>query len=806
MWSDLRYALRSLRTSPGFTAVVVLTLALGIGATTAMFSILNGILLKPLPYPFAERLVRVFPTTPDDPDPPFKVVSYPNFLDLATATRSFETVGLYTYGSLTLTGRGDPTQLRVARATPGLLDLLGARPAAGRLFGPEEEGPGAPPVVVLGWELWQGRFGGDASAIGRTAILDGNAYTIVGVARPGFRLPSDLAAGELTDAIVPVAPYAAPFGRGIHRFAMYARLHHGATGAAAREELAAIGRRLAEQHPETNADQGFGLVDARDLMVRDSRRLLVLLAAAVGFVLLIACANVANLLLARGTGRSHEIAVRAALGASRGRLLTWLAAESAVLACVGGALGWWLADWGTGVLRIVAATRVPRLQAVELDGAVLAFAAALCLAAVLLSGLLPAWFMVRSAPVRPITGASGRVTAAGSTARVRSGLAAAQVALAVPLLAGASLLLNSFWRLSRVEPGLEADRAVVATLSLPASRYRTETEVAAFYRELMGTLRAISGVEAAGATTSLPLSGAFSCDTFATEDRPGDEQPCAEYRVSTPGYGEALGIALLRGRRFTDADRAGAPPVALVSQALANRLWPGGDPIGRRIKYGGPTSRGPWHTVVGVVGDVRHKGLGEPIEGEFHVPHAQVPWPRSLTVVIRSVSDPTAIIPALRRAVGTLDPELPVTGARSMRAVIGASVAAPRFRTTLFGAFAAFALGLAVLGVFALMAHVVSERTRELGIRMALGADRLAVRTLVLGQAGRLVCAGLLVGLPVSLITGRLMSGFLFGVRPTDPASMMVVVVVLVVAALVGSYVPARRAMRVDPMVALRQE
>jgi len=800
LWLETRVALRAIGKRPGFSATVILTFALGIGANSAMFSVLNGVLLRPLPYPDASRVVRVYSHAVDDPETDFKVASYPEFLDVAAAAASLETVGLYNYTTLTLTGFGEPTSLAAARASAGLFDVLGARTVAGRTFLDADDRPGAPAVVLLSHHLWVSRFGRDASILGRSITLNRIAYEVIGILDPAFRMPSDLVTGDRTDVWVPVAAYAAPLGRGIRRFAVYGRLADGATLERGRAELGALGERLAATYPETSRDVRLGLAPAKGLAVAGARSLVPLLLGAVTLVLLIGCANVANMLLARATTRDRETAIRAALGAGRRRLAFGAFVESAVLASLGGATGLLVAQWTLDALRVAAAGRIPRLAEVGIDGTVLAFTAGLILVTAALASVGP---VLHGA----VVGDAGRWHTSGlATRRARNALVVFEIAVGFPLLAAAGLLLNSLWRLQRVDPGLETARAVTLTLSLPREVYADDRDGVRFYHDLLARLRMLPGVEDAGATTALPLGGGSSCDTYAIADRPDVTQPCVEFRVSTPGYARALGVPLLEGRWLTDQDTERAPPVAVVSEAMAVRLWPNESAVGKRIKYGGVESTGPWHTVVGVIGDVRQLGLDAPPAPEFHLPHAQVSWPREMTVVVRSTGGPEALAAAIRRSVSEIDPDLPVPALRSMDEVVTASVADPRFRSLVIASFAGMALVLAAVGIYAVTAYSVGERTRELGIRMALGARANGLRALVVLGALRLVSVGVLIGLVASLWTGRLVGRFLFGVGQVDPPTLAIIALVVLICGVLGSYVPARRATRIDPLEVLRHE
>ncbi|HEX7049883.1 MAG TPA: ABC transporter permease [Longimicrobiales bacterium] len=809
---DIRYALRTLRRAPGFTAVAVLTLALGIGANTAIFSVVNGVLLHPLPYPEPDRLVGVYQLWQGDR----AVMTPANFRDVrqqatgadGTSSPVLEEMAPYYRSDFTLTGSGDPVRLQGVEVGAGFFDVLGVAPVLGRTFRPDENEPGRTRVAILSHRLWQQRFGAEPEIIGRVIRLDGNPYEVVGVMPEGFSFPAE------RDVWTPIeydAEFMSENSRGAWYLSVVGRLAPGVSEEQAASRVAAIGRRLEKAYPQVNTNVGMTVLSLHDAMVGDVRTALWVLLGAVGFVLLIACANVANLLLARAASREGELAVRAALGAGRGRLIRQLLTESLILGALGGAAGLLLAVWGTGFLVALQPRNVPRLDEVTVDGTVIAFTAAIALLTGLLFGLVPALQTARTELAATLReGGRGALAAKGS-ARVRNALVVAEMALAVILLAGAGLLINSFARLQRVDPGFRAEGALAFRLSLPGVAYNEESARAAFYDRLIERLEALPGVRSAGAIMALPLSGFSFTFTFNVEGRepaqPGSDQSL-QTRVVTPGYFRTMGIPLLRGRAFTAQDRADAPQVVLISESAVRRYFPDEDPIGRRITLGwgrGPGRPNVGGVIVGVVGDVKQFELAEEQSAVVYVPHAQVPV-GGMTLVVRTAVPPLTLAGAVRREVGALDADLPIAELRTLEQLVARSISQPRFYMLLLAVFAGVALALAAIGTFGVMTYAVAQRTREIGIRMALGADPGSVRRLVVGRALALAATGLGVGLLGALALTRLLGSLLYGVTATDPLTYGAVALTLIGVAFLAGYLPARGATRVDPTVALRAE
>jgi predicted permease len=801
LWQDLRYGVRALRKQSGFTAVVVLTLAIGIGANSTIFSFANGVLLRPLPYAQPERLVLLDETAPKRGVQSLGV-SFPNFLDWRAQNQVFEDIAAYSSGSYTLVDGGEPEQVRGARVSGGLFEILDVSPALGRTISREEDRPGSETVVILGHGLWQGRFGADAGIVGRTISLNNRPHTVVGVMPPGFRFP------EVADLWVPLALDTQRWTRTDHGLGAIARLKPGVTLEQAGAEMVAIARRIEEQNPVTNEGLSVSVSDMRAGLVSDYRQALLILLGVVGFVLLIACVNVANLLLARASARQQEVSIRVALGASRWRIFRQLMTESLVLSTAGGALGLVLAVWGLKLLLTAVPVELPFWMRFDLDGRVLGFTVAVTLLTGIVFGAAPA-LQASKIDLNKTLKEGGRSAAGGAgLRRLRSLLVVGEVALALILLVGAGLMMRSFLRLQRVDVGLDPTNVLTATVPLPQAKYREPERQSAFFQQLVERVGHLPGVRAAGAVSNLPLDGSRWGRSLTVEGRPVlavGEAPMINHCVVTPGYFSALGIPVLTGRDIAEADGRDAPRVTVVDERLAREYWPGESALGKRVRFGPPESNEPWHTVVGVVGDVRHERPDAVTRMSVYVPYQQITV-RQMTLAVRTANDPAGLAAAVRSQVRELDPAQPLTGVRTMEEVVSRAVWQPRLHTILFGVFAAVALLLAAVGIYGVMSYAVTQRTHEIGIRVALGARNTDVLRLVVGQGMRLVIVGVGLGVVGALGVTRLLESLLFGVSATDPATFAGVAAALSAVALVACYLPARRATRVDPLVALRYE
>ena len=797
--NDIRYAVRLLLARPGFAAVAILTLALGIGATTAIFTVVDAVLLRPLPFRDADRLVQVrivgrrggvFPLPDTD------------FLAWRALNRTADAVAAFDTRAATLTG-GAPEQMTAARVTDRFFDVFGVRPVIGRVLEEGDDKPGAVKTAVLSHALWQRRFHGDPAVVGRAIAIDGEMHTVVGVMPPGFRYPD---ADTQLWRVLTMEP---PKRRGPFYTWGVARLKPGIGGAEIGANLEAVASAMKRQYPGPDAWR-MTAIPLQEAMVGDVRAILYALLGAVGFLLLIATANVANLLLARAATRDREIAVRGALGAGRRRIVAQLVTESVVLALVSGAAGLAIAWWGTQALVAAAPANIPRLEEVRMNVAAFSFALAVASVCGLLFGLAPAMRASRMPLVETLKD-GGRGGAGSSRRRAQRMLVVSEIALALVLSIGAGLMIRSFAALQRVSPGFEPSHLLAFSLS-PGAQYDTRAKLLAFYTTLVQRLEALPEVRAAGLTVSLPPHLLSMTDTFTPEGMtlpPNESAPLGPLLFVSERYFTALGTPLLSGRFFTERDERGAPEVVIVNEALAKQYYPGQDPVGRRLKNGGPERPiGPnnhWMTIVGVVGDVKYSGLDAPPEPTVYWPLRQA-VATTQWIVIRTTGDPRSLSAAVRGVVAALDPDLPISRLSTMDDVMALSVAPPRFRTTLVAVFAAIGLLLAAIGIYGVMAYAVSERTHEIGVRAALGANRGDVLRLVLGEAAILAAAGIVIGLAGAVATTRLMRALLFHVEPTDAATFAGVSAVLVVAALAASYIPARRAVRVDPMIALRYE
>jgi putative ABC transport system permease protein len=799
---DVRYALRMLLKQPAMTATMLATLALGIGANTAVFSVVRAVLLRPLPYSQPDQLVMVHEKRPAE-GVMNNVVSPADFLDWARLNTSFSSIAAFTTSPADLTGVGDPVQLPVGSVTAGFFDVFGIRALHGRTFTPDEDSFGHHRVVVLSHSLWQQRFGSDPSVIGRSITLNGIPQQVIGVLPAGFEVP-----GGPVELWAPLVLRGGPEPppRASHYLFVYARLKQGIALEAARSEMDAIGRQLEAQYPTESRGHGAHVAALRDEVVSPVRHGLIVLAIAVAFVLLIACTNVANLLLARAAGRRRELAVRAAIGAARSRLIRQALTESTVLAVLSGALGLGVASLMLQALvtQTPPALRGVALERATLDGAVLGFTFLLCIATGAVAGLVPAWLVANDDPAEPLREAGRAPT--GLRKGVRFALVVAEVSLTSLLLVGAGLMLRSFERVLSQPAGFDTANRLVATVTLPRSRYTDRDAIRRARRGIEERLRAIPGVIAVGANNNLPLTGSDSRQGITVEGlerRDGDAPVRAHVRIVTPDYFRAMGVRLAEGRSFTSTDDATAPLVVVVNETMSRRYWPGSSPIGKRMRFNGPNE--PWREVVGVIKDVKHWGLDRDVNPEVYMAHEQQPS-TGLAFVLHATTPPATLAPEVARLVRDFDPNLPLGMTRTMEEVASRSVAARRWSALLLGIFAMVALVLATVGIYGVMAQLVSTRTSEIGIRLTLGARPVEVMRSILGEGLLFTCTGLLLGLAMSFAIMRGLRVMLFGIVPSDPLTLALVAATLLNVSLCATLGPARRAMRIDPVEALRSE
>jgi putative ABC transport system permease protein len=800
---DVRYAVRSLRRRPGFASVVVLTLAIGIGANGAMFSVVNAVLLRPLPYPGAERLVFLWGTPTDgDSAKVGRATSYPDYLDFREQARTFASLGAYGVLQRTLTGAGEPALLSTALVSSNLFETLGIAPALGRGFLAEEDRPHGPRVAIMGHALWRQRYGGAPDIVGRSIIVEGLPYTVVGVMPAEFTFPGE------AQLWTPVLEWWRASVRGNHSFSVVGRLRDGATIAAADAEVREIAARLEAEHPVDNAKRSARLVPMQEAATRSVRPALLMLLGAVMLVLLIACTNIAGLFIARATSRQREAAVRTALGADRAGLVRHFLTESVLLSVIGGVAGVLVARWGTSLLVAHAPWNLTRLADTRMDGAVLGFLAAVSILTGIAFGLLPALQFSRARAMEALREAARGSTGSRGRQRFRQGLVIAQVALAVVLVTGAGLLLKSFWLLQQVHPGFEPRGLVAVPLQLPQARYGDHARARAFWAELLERTRATPGVHSAAIALDHPLDEGWT-SSFTIEGRP-PRPPGQEYesriRPVSPGYFRTAGIRLLAGRDIAEADGQGAPGVVVINAAFARLHFPGENPLGRRILRqawweGMPSS----FEIIGIVEGERFLGIDDGSDPATYFAFEQFTFP-SMQLIARIDGDPEAFAATLRRYLAAVDPDLPLEHVLSLESVLAESLAAERFNASLLAIFAAVALLLAAIGIYGVLSYTVAQRTSEIGIRMALGAARARVLGQIVAQGVALAAVGIAFGVLAALALTRVLASLLHEVSTTDPSVFGGVAALLTLVALAAAWLPARRASGVDPMVALRAE
>jgi predicted permease len=797
---DLRFGLRLLRKNPGFTAVAVFTLALSIGANAAIFDVVNGVLLKPLPYKEPDRIVRVFENSPRFPKFP---ISPANFLDYRERNDVFDDFATFARGDLDLSVNDRPERLTGMRVSHGFFHLLGFEPELGRAFLPIDEINGNEHVAIISRALWERSFGKDAAIIGAPVTLSGMSFTIIGVIGSGLQHVGgdyhSLPHGGNVDVWWPLTMD--PKVRTSHFLNAIARLKPGITREQAEARMNVIAQQLEEQHPE-DKDWRIRIVSLRDEIVGGAQTMLLILFGAAGFVLLIACVNIANLLLATATARQKEIAVRTALGAGRLRLIRQMLTESLLIAVAGGVAGLLVARWGIEALIALGPKQIPRLHMLSLDWRTFAFALTASLLTGALFGLAPA-LQISKVNLNESLKEGGRGSSGGSRHnRLRGLLVIAEVSLAFVLLIGAGLLMRTFFYLQNVDPGFNPDRVLTATIDLPGARYSTGRKASSFYRELIGRLAALPGVQGAAATSDLPWTGYDENTSFGIEGRQfsDDEDPSAQYHFATPDYFRTLGIPLLAGRFFSEADDADAPRVIVINKSMADRYWPDADAVGKRVRLWGET-----RMIAGIVGDLKDSPGELRAKPGFFFPVNQQAQ-RNLVLVVRTERDPMSLLAAMRSEIAALDKELPLSDVRTLEQIASSAVARTRFTMLLLSVFAGVALLLAAVGIYGVVSYSVTQRTHEIGIRVALGAQRRDVIGLVARQGMTLVVAGMGAGLAAALVLTRVMSSLLFGVSVADPITFFGIAVLLMGVALGACFVPARRAMKMDPMVALRHE
>lgn len=800
---DLRYGYRLMLKRPGFTAVVLVVLALGIGANTAIFSVVNSVLLRPLNYPDSERVLTVWEDHTRREGPAQEWTSPPGFQDWREQNTVFESVAAISGWPVTLTEAGEPETLVGARVSQTAFSVLGIKPVLGREFTADEDKNGAAPVAIISQGLWQRRFNSNKEIIGQAIQLSGQSFTVVGVMPAGFQTPFV----QNVDVWRTLQPTLGPgCQRGCYTLQVIARLKPDVTLDRAKTEMTAIAGRVEQQFPDSNKNVGVTLVSLHEFTVGNVKPAMLALLLAVGFVLLIACANVANLMLAKAAAREREIAIRAAMGASRWQIIRQLLSESFLLAFVGGALGLLLAFWMVDLLVSLSPDGTPRLDEIKIDGKVLLFSIGISTLTGLLCGLVPALQASKSDLNLALreAGAGSKVTGSGS--RIRSTLVVAEIAIALTLLIGAGLLMRSFVLLQSVDPGFTPTNVLTGRVVLPPTTYAKSEQAATFYSQLHERLKSLPGVQSVSFGSAVPMTGINTDTSFTIEGRPvpsPDQQPTAWFSVVSHEYFRTLNIRLRDGRTFDDRESTKSPPVVVISESMAKRYWPNENALGKRVGFG--QQQVQWAEIAGVVADVHHFGLSSDARPTMYFSDLQRPR-NSMTVVLRSAGAPLNYSDAIRREVKALDKNLAVSNLQTMERIVSGSIAVPRLVMLLFGSFAAVAMLLAGLGIYGVMAYSVAQRTHEIGIRVALGAQTGDVLKMVIGQGMKLALIGVAIGLAASFGLTRLMSDLLFGVKATDPLTFAGIALLLTAVALLACWIPARRATKVDPMIALRCE
>jgi predicted permease len=793
---DLRFGFRTLLKKPLLIAVALITLSLGIGANTTIFSVVNAVLLRKLPYNNPDQLIMIGETNPQGIDN--IEVSYPNFTDLKEQSQAFEKIAAYRTINLILTGAGEAERINTAFVTDDLFELLQVRPARGRVFTPEDKGN----QVVVSHGFWQRRFGSDPGLIGGSITLNSSSCTVIGIMPAGFQFPN-----EKIEVWLPLSQLAGQMkNRSVHVIAVIARLKPDLSLRQAQTDIEAIAGRIQQNYSGEDPGHGFKAVSLREQVVGYARPKLMLLLGVVSFVLLIACSNVANLMLSKAAARQQEMAIRAALGASRWRIIRLLLSESILLAFIGGLAGLLLSVWGIDFLSFYLSENLPRASEIGIDRQVLAFTLLISTLSGLLFGLAPAIKASKDGLNESLKIGSSTSIGGPQRNRFSKALIISEIALSLILLAGAGLLIKSFWRLLQVDPGFKSENLLTMTISLTGVKYRETDQIVSFYKQLPLQLETIPGVRAVSAVSALPISGGDGVGDLTIDGRafPPGEKPAASFRRILPNYFKTMEISLVRGREFDDRDNGEDQKVVIINDSMARRFWPGEDAVGKRLKVGPPENE-PWLTVVGVVKDVRNIGLDAEPNLATYEPHPQRPW-STMNLVVRTEGDPLKLSAAVREEISKIDKDLPVYNVTTMNRRISASVGDRRINMVLLSIFAAISLLLAVVGIYGVMSYFVTRQIREFGVRMALGAQPSDIFRIVFGHGAVLILSGLAVGLVGSFVLTRTLSNFLFDMSANDPLTFVSVSIILSLAALFAIYIPARKATRIDPVTALRYE